>query len=491
MAVLSHFFIDLSQQPPLSGRRHASGQAQSRHGGFRTSRQEGLTVQYDLIIKNGLIVTPEATIEAAVLVKDGEIAGIVAGNALPSARLVYDATGKHVLPGIIDGHVHFRDPGLTYKEDFGTGSLAAAYGGVCTVIDMPNVVPPTSNVAGFRAKLAEAGKKSYVDFGIIGVVLEESIPDLVPMRDAGVIGYKIFMGETVGKLPSPSDGGILDAMRVIAATGLRVGVHAEDNSIIKYLTEQLKAAGRTDPMAFVESRPSIAEKECISRAIMFAQETGAKLHIYHMSSKEGVDLVADARCRGLDVTAETCPHYLLLDCTFMDKVGSMLKIGPPVRAKEDQKRLWEGLMEGVIQLIATDHSPHTREEKINSSIWDAIPGFCGVESAVSLMLDQVNKGRLTLNHYVNLASEGPARTWNMYPRKGCIAIGADADFTVVDMEKKGVVKADELHSKNKVTPFDGFEVKGMPVATIVRGRIVMRDGKVKGAPAGRLVTPVK
>lgn len=448
-------------------------------------------MEYDLIIKNGLVVTPEATVKAAVLVKDGKIAGIVAGDDLPPAKEVYDATGKHVLPGIIDGHVHFRDPGVTYKEDFGTGSLSAAHGGVCTVIDMPNVIPPTSNVDGFQAKLAEASKKSYVDFGIIGVVFEENIPDLVPMRDAGVIGYKIFMGETVGKLPSPSDGGILDAMRVIATTGLRVGVHAEDNSIIKYQTEKLKAAGRSDPVAFVESRPNIAEKECISRAIMFAQETGAKLHIYHMSSKEGVDLVADAKRRGLDVSAETGPHYLLLDYTFMDKVGSLLKMNPPVRTKEDQKRLWEGLLDGTVQLIATDHSPHTREEKIKPNIWDAIPGFCGVESAVPLILDQVNKGKLTLNHYVKVASEGPAKIWNMYPQKGCIRIGSDADFTVVDMKKKGVIKVDELHSKNKVTPFDGFEVKGMPVATIVRGQIVMRDGKVDGAPAGKLVTPVK
>jgi dihydroorotase len=448
-------------------------------------------VEYDLIIKNGLVVTPEATVKAAILVKDGKIAGIIAGDDLPPAKEVYDAAGQHVLPGVIDCHVHFRDPGVTYKEDFGTGSLAAAHGGVCTVVDMPNVLPPTSNVAGFNAKLTEASKKSFVDFGIIGVVFEENIPDLVPMRDAGAIGYKIFMGETVGKLPSPSDGGILDAMRVIASTGLRVGVHAEDNSILKYQFDKIKATGRTDSLAFLECRPNIAEKECISRAIMFAQETGAKLHIYHMSSKEGVDLVADAKSRGQDVTAETQPHYLLLDYSFMDKVGSILKINPPVRTKADQKRLWEGVLDGTVQAIATDHSPHTREEKIKPDFWDAIPGFCGVETSVPLMLDQVNKGKLTLNEYVKVSSKGPAKAWNMYPKKGCIRVGSDADFTVVDMKKKGVIKVDELHSKNKVTPFDGFAVKGMPVATIVRGQIVMRDGKVDGAPAGKLVTPVK
>ena len=339
--------------------------------------------------------------------------------------------------------------------------------------------------------MAEASKKSFVDFGIIGVVFEENIPDLVPMAEAGVIGYKIFMGETVGKLPSPSDGGILDAMKVIATTGLRVGVHAEDNSIIKYQTEKLKAAGRTDPVAFVESRPNIAEKECISRAIMFAEETGAKLHIYHMSSDEGVDLVADAKCRGLDVSAETGPHYLLLDYTFMDKVGSILKMNPPVRAKDDQKAPWEGLLDGTVELIATDHSPHTREEKIKHNIWDAIPGFLRRGERGPSDADPGQQGRMTLNHYVKVASEGPAHIWNMYPKKGCIRLGSDADFTIVDMKKKGVIKVDELHSKNKVTPFDGFEVKGMPVATIVRGKFVLRDGKVAGAPAGALVTPVK
>jgi len=175
----------------------------------------------------------------------------------------------------------------------------------------------------------------------------------------------------------------------------------------------------------------------------------------------------------------------------MDKVGSILKMNPPVRSKDDQKALWEGLLDGTVELIATDHSPHTREEKIKDNIWDAIPGFCGVESAVPLMLTQVNKGRMSLNHYVSVASEGPARIWNMFPKKGCIRLGSDADFTLVDMKKKGVIKVDELHSKNKVSPFDGFEVKGMPVASLVRGKFVLRDGAVAGAPFGALVTPVK
>ncbi len=265
---------------------------------------------FDLIIKNGKVVSSEATFESNVLVKDGKIAGFVQGGELPEAVKVYDAQGKYVLTGIIDIHVHFRDPGVTYKEDFGTGSIAAACGGVTTVVDMPNVDPPTATVAAFEMKKAAATEKSFVDFGIIGVVLDETIDQLESLAEAGVVGYKIFMGESVGRLPSPSDGGIIEAMKVIAKTDLRVGVHAEDNSIIKYLTNKFQTEGRNDSLAFIESRPHISEKECISRAIMFAEETGCKLHIYHMSSKEGVALVKSGNDRGVNVSAETGPHYL-------------------------------------------------------------------------------------------------------------------------------------------------------------------------------------
>ncbi len=450
-------------------------------------------MEYDLIIKNGTVVTPDETVLAAVLVKDGKFAGLVGGEILPAAREVYDASGLHVLPGIIDIHVHFRDPGLTYKEDFETGSLAAAFGGVTTVGDMPNVLPPTSNMEGLQAKLAEATKKAHVDYGVYAVVFEENIRELPALAEGGVMGFKIFMGETVGKLPSPSDGGIIEAMKVIAKTGLRLGVHAEDNSIIKYYTEEFKAEGRTDPIkhwsAFPESRPNVAEAECIGRAILFARVAGCKLHIYHMSSREGVELVRSARARGQDVTAETGPHYLLLDASFMQKVGTMLKMNPPVRSKADAEALWQGLLDGSVAAIATDHSPHTREEKLKDNIWDAIPGFCGVETAVPLILTEVNKGRLTLNQYVKVASEGPAKVFNLYPQKGCLRIGSDADLTIVDMDKEAVIQAEKLHSKNKVTPFEGFQVKGMPIATIVRGNIVMRNGKIESQPAGQLVRP--
>jgi dihydroorotase (multifunctional complex type) len=270
-----------------------------------------------------------------------------------------------------------------------------------------------------------------------------------------------------------------------------VGVHAENNQIMQYLIKKLKAAGRTDPLAHVETRPNIAEAESISKIILLAEAAGAKVHIYHMSSKEGVNLVKAGKERGVDVTAETGPHYLLMEDKDMLKLKSILKMNPPVRSKDNADRLWWGLLNGYVDCIATDHSPHTVEEKTNDNIWNAIPGFTGVETSVPLMLTQVNAGRLTLNQYVKLASENPAKVWDMYPQKGSVRIGSDGDLTIVDMKKESVLKSANLHSKTKVTPFDGWKVKGMPIYTIVRGKVVMKDGQLVGTHAGKIVIPGK
>jgi dihydroorotase len=404
---------------------------------------------------------------------------------------VIDAAGKYILPGIIDVHVHFREPGFTYKEDFGTGTMAAAAGGVTTIFDMPNNKPFITTVKAFKEKLELIRNKGYVDYGLVVAIVGDSISEIPGLAEAGANVYKIFMGETVGGVPAPDDGGILQAFKLVAETGLRVGVHAENNAIMDFFKAALQKAGRTDPLAHVEARPNIAEAETIQRAIILAAEAGCKLHIYHMSSKEGVQLVKEAKGKGIDVTAETGPHYLLLDCNYMKKVGSILKMNPPIRSRENGEALWRGLLDGIVEVIATDHSPHSPEEKIKENIWEAIPGFTGVETSVSLMLTQVNEGRLSINSYVKLASENPARLFNLYPRKGTIQVGSDADFTIVDMEREGVIQSEKLHSKTKITPFDGWRVKGLPIYTIVRGRIVMKDGEVIGKPQGEFIRPVR
>jgi len=453
-------------------------------------------MRVDLIVKNGTIISSAASYRGHVLVADGKVLGVAVRDDLPQAATVIDATGLHVLPGLIDPHVHFRMPGLAYKEDFGTGSQAAAAGGITTIIDMPNVVPPTASVEGFHAKVACADGASYVDYGIYAVIVEGNSGEILPLADAGVVGYKIFLGETVGNIPAPPDGEILDAWRIMTETGLRCGVHAEDNGILIYERKKLQAQGRTDPLAHVESRPPIAEAEAISRAILFAHEAKSKLMIYHMSAAEGVALVRQGKDRGIDVMGETGPHYLIMEADDMVRMrlGSLLKISPPVRSRRHAEALWRGLLDGTIEVIGTDHSPHTREEKMfddpMGDIWKAMAGWPGVETNVPLMLTQVNAGRMDLSQYVKVQAEGPARAWNLWPRKGHLGFGADADITIVDMRKEGTIDQDKLHSKSKVTPFHGFRVTGLPVYTIVRGRVVMDHGEIIGAPEGRLQKPI-
>jgi dihydroorotase len=433
---------------------------------------------------------PQGTFAGGVAIDEGKVVAVGSSSAMPQADRTVDASGLHVLPGIIDGHVHFREPGFEYKEDFHSGSMAAAAGGVTTILDMPNVNPATADAASFELKLGKAKEKSIVDFGIFGVVMPTNVDKIKELAEHGAIGYKIFMGETVGNLPSPDDWELVLAFQEIAKTGLRVGVHAENRAITTHLVNEFKKEGRMDPLAHLESRPSISEAEAMGRAITFTRPYGTKLHIFHLSSEEGVQILKEAKRQGLPITAETCPHYLLIDGRTIEKLGPLLKMNPPVRGPQHSKALWEGLKSGAVDMIATDHSPHAKEEKFKASIWEAIAGWPGVETMLPLLLNEVAKGTLTLNELIKYMSENPARVWGMYPQKGNMGVGSDGDLTLVDLRAEATIKAESLHSKSKLTPFDGWVVKGVPVYSIVGGRVVMEKGDVhEDAGRGRLVKP--
>ncbi len=444
----------------------------------------------DLVAKGGTVVTSQGSFVGGVAIDEGKVVAVGSSSAMPQAERTIDTTGLHVLPGIIDGHVHFREPGFEYKEDFHSGSMAAAAGGVTTILDMPNVNPPTADAASFQLKLGRAREKSIVDFGIFGVVMPTNVDKIPELAAQGAIGYKIFMGETVGNLPSLDDWELVIAFREIAKTGLRVGVHAENRAITTHLVNEFRKEGRSDPIAHLESRPSISEAEAISRAVTFTRPYGTKLHIFHMSSEDGVQITREAKERGIPVTAETCPHYLLVDGQMIQKLGPLLKMNPPVRTGTHAKALWEGLKSGTVDMIATDHSPHAKEEKLRPNIWEAIAGWPGVETMLPLILNEVNKGTLTLNEAVRYMSENPAKVWSMYPKKGSLAVGSDGDMTVVDLRAQSMIKAENLHSKSKLTPFDGWTVKGVPVYSVVGGRVVMEKGDVReDAGRGKFITP--
>jgi len=441
----------------------------------------------DLVIRGGRLVSSTGIMSAGIAIEGGVIVAISRDDALPDSRETIDATGKYVLPGVIDPHVHFRSPGYEYKEDWASGTAAAACGGVTTVFEMPNSDPPTSTVDALQIKQQIASRDAYVDYGVYGLLGQQNLGDLPGLARHGVIGLKCFMGNNpIGHI---DDGAMLEGLEIAASLGLRVTVHAENATIIERKTGRLRASGRRDPLAHLESRPAVCAVDAVERAVAFAEAAGAQVHIAHEGCKDALPIIRAAKHRGVAVTAETCPHYLLLTAEDMHRVGPVLRVNPPVRAAGHAEPLWSGLADGVIDMLATDHAPHAIPEKTADDIWDCVSGFGGLETAIPLLLTEVNRGRITLEQYVTWSSLAPARVWGLYPRKGVLDVGSDADIVIVDLEREATIRADRFQSKSKITPFEGFRTKGQPVCTIVRGRVVMRDGALEGRRGwGRLVT---
>jgi allantoinase len=448
------------------------------------------SMKYDLILKNGIVVTPRSSFTADVAVKNGKIALIADSVASFAADEIYDARGKYILPGVIDAHVHFRDPGLIVKEDFETGSRAAAYGGVTMVADMPNVLPITATAKDFTEKVRIISEKSYIDFGLFFLLTNNNSYEMEPAQTAGALGFKIYLGTSVGDIAAPGEGIMFEQMEKITKFNTRIGFHAENNALNDYFTEKCwEGSCRNEPDIFIKARPDISEADAVACAIRFAEYTGAKIHIYHVSAGLSVDLIRTAKKQGIPISAETCPHYLFLDSNDYERLGGQMKTFPPIRTMKDQNALWAGIADGTIDMIATDHAPHTVEEK-GKNIWEASAGAIGVETSVRLMLNEVNRGRFTLNDYVRLACEAPARIWHIFPQKGSFQLGTDGDFTIVDMEKEDRIRNNSLHSKNKTGIYDGIKTQGMPVATIVRGQFIMKDGEIIGTRGfGCLIKP--
>jgi dihydroorotase len=438
----------------------------------------------DLIIRNGTIVSAHGVVEGSIAIKDGRILSVGADEAMPAARESFNAGGLHVLPGAIDVHVHFRDPGYPDKEDFASGTAAAAFGGVTTVFDMPNTIPPTGTAEVLAAKHAMAAQKACVDFGLYGLLGEDTIEHVPALLAGGVIGFKLYMGNTFGKIPSPSTGAMLEAFEVVAATGKRVSLHAETNSIMERRQERLMQAGRHEPLAHIASRPAVVAIEAVSRAAILAEWTGARIHILHISSAEELRPLREAKARGVDMTGETCPHYLLLSTDDYREFGGIIRVNPPVREPRNREPLWAALADGTIDLVATDHAPHTPEEKTRNDIWAVDCGFPGVETQMPLMLTEVNHGRMSISDYVRLSSFNPARIWGLYPRKGAIQVGSDADLAIVDLAREETLRDADLQSHSKISPFDGRRVKGLPIHTLVRGRFVMKNRKLADGVRG-------
>jgi allantoinase len=452
-------------------------------------------MKIDLAIKNGKIVTGDNIVDAGIGVNNGEFVAISTEEALPEAKKVIDAKGNYIIPGVIDEHVHILDMELAETfENYTTGSTAAAAGGVTTVCEMPLGVPPTTTLEHLEKRKVIAEKKFLVDYAFWGGAIPGNVHEIPRMVEAGVIGFKGMMsGSVPGVFEVMDDGMLLDAFRAIAECGSVATVHAENDAIINHLQKKLKAAGRKDIFAYFEGSPIIQEIEAISRAAMFAKEANCRLHIVHVSCPQGVDLITRRREEGQDITCETGPHYLALSQEDGERLGPYLRFAPPVRTKAETEVLWVRLAQGKILTLGSDHGPHPKEEKEKGweNIWEAGNGALALETFLPVMLSEgVNKGRITIHQMVSLMCENPAKIFGIFPQKGTIQVGSDADLVIVDMEKEWKIDAQKFHSMHKHSAFDGRDIKGKPVLTMVRGKVVSEDGEVVGEPGyGKFVRP--
>ncbi len=406
--------------------------------------------------------------ECSIGIENGKIVSI---QKLPLvADEIVDLNGKIILPGLIDVHVHMRDPGLTYKENFKTGTESAAAGGFTTVLDMPNTKPPTNTVQDFKDKLKIAGSKSIVDFGLhAGTANPEEIPGLGDLNPAS---FKVFMDLL-------DDEFLMNLFSEIADlnhTGINdhlVSIHAEDQEIVNKYTAMKSSETSSDSMAYADARPPLAEDVAVSKAIMMAKEFNLKVHICHASTKNALDSIQNARTEGCSISSEVTPHHLFLDSSYLKKFANFAKTNPPLRS-DSTKITLKDLPK--TDIVGTDHAPHTIAEK-EKNVWNAPPGIPGLETALPLLLNQINLGNISFNEIRRLLCENPAELFKI-ENKGHIKTGMDADFVVVDMKKELIINSDNFYSKAHYSPFDGMKVKGVPIMTILRGEIIMKDSEV-------------
>ena len=430
---------------------------------------------FDLIVRGGTIVNHAGEGVGDVGIAAGKIAAI--GNLGPlTADQEFDARGLHVLPGVIDTQVHFREPGNEHKEDLETGMRGAALGGVTAIFEMPNTAPPTTNAEAIADKFARAKGRAHVDHAFYVGATDENADQLGELeRLPGVCGVKTFMGSSTGTLLVGDDDG-LD--RVVRNINRRGAFHAEDEA---RLNERKKLAREGDWSSHAEVRDDQAGLIAVQRLVAAARKHRKRVHVLHVSSGIEMEFLATAK----DVaTVETLPQFLTFKAPEVyERLKGFAQMNPPIRYAKDQAALWSlGIAQGVVDIIATDHAPHTREEK-EQPYPKSPSGMPGVQTLVPVMLTHVNEGRLSLARFVDLASHGPQRVFGI-AEKGRIALGYDADLTLVDMKARRVIRSQDQATRAGWTPFDGFEAKGWPMATIIRGQIVMRDGELVTSGAG-------
>jgi dihydroorotase len=441
-----------------------------------------MAAEFDLLITDGTVATPNGMAIADIGVRDGRIAAL---GSLPatSAREVFSARGLHVLPGVIDTQVHFREPGSAHKEDLESGSRAAVLGGVTAVFEMPNTHPPTTTRQAIEDKLSRASGRMHCDYAFYVGATPQNIGALGALeRIPGVAGVKAFLGSSTGTLLLDDEDAIFAALR---AGSRRMAVHSEDEARLK---ERKTLARAGEPATHPVWRDEETARRSTERVLDLARQAGRRLHVLHVTAAEELPLLVASRAFA---TVETTPQHLTLaapDC--YERLGTYAQMNPPIRDARHREALWQAVRDGLVDVIGSDHAPHTREEK--EKVYPNTPsGMPGVQTLVTLLLDHVHAGRMSLLRFIDLTSAGPARVFGI-AGKGRVALGYDADFTIVDLAARRRIENTWIASRCGWTPFDGMETMGWAIATIIRGRIIMQDGALvaegTGAPVRFLET---
>jgi allantoinase len=448
---------------------------------------------FDLILRGGTIITEEKVFRGDIAIVDEKIIA-VASEISGTSKNEIDAAGLHIFSGVIDSHVHFNEPGRTEWEGFETGSRALAAGGGTLFFDMPlNAHPPTIDGDSFDKKLLEAQKTSLTDFAFWGGLVPNNLDQLEELSERGVVGFKAFMSDSgIDDFSCVEDSTLREGMKRVAELRKIVAVHAEGELITKQLAAERIAKRQISIRDYLDSRPVAAELDAIRRALEISSETGCALHVVHVSSGAGVALIVEARKRGVNVSCETCPHYLALTEDDMEKLGAIAKCAPPLRPANEQKNLWKYFATGEVNTIGSDHSPSPPEMKSGKNFFKVWGGISSAQHTLPILISEAHiKREIALPLISKLISSNVASRFSLPSKKGKIAVGCDADLALVNLNEEFEVRLEDLFYRHKQTPYTGKKLRGKIVRTILRGQAIFHDGKIVAKPSGRLVKPAR
>ena len=430
----------------------------------------------DLVLSNAKAYIDDEIVDCSLAIDQGKIFKIAKEASMPKAETKIDLKKLLVLPGLIDVHVHLRDEGKAYKEDFYSGTAAAAAGGITTVLDMPNNKPVTMSVEALRRRMKIAERKILVNVGFYSE-FPKNIKETEEIIREGAMAFKLFMAEQIGGLNIDNDHALLEAFKIVSKLKTPVAVHAEDKTTLKKVEDELKRDNCNGVEAFLKAHSENVEVTAVKRLLKIAEQTNVHVHFCHVSTGNGLKAIIGGKKSGIKITCETTPHHLFLSANDLRRIGTLALTTPPIRENHHITALWNGLKNGWIDILASDHAPHTLGEKKAKSVWDVKVGVLGLETTLPLLLTKVKHGRLSITDVVRLMSKNPAEVFGLKGR-GCLKEGNSADLVVVDLDRKYRIDASEFHSKAKYSPFDGLSVEGKSVKTFVGGRLVMDDGEM-------------